>query len=146
MKRLITTMGLLLIVSLGLAACSGPAGTAQPVATSQTAATTGPQAANTATPNTIQADVPMLDNAQSLQVSLNGTYIAYEAKSTIGEATTFYQVQLEANGWERVNKNDSGFGDSITLLRSKPDQKISVTLQSISGSDNIRVLIALSPK
>ena len=96
--------------------------------------------------NTVADDVPLMDGAVGLKVSLNGTYIAYQVASTIEEATKFYQARLADNGWEQLNKSDSGFGDSITLLRSKPDQNISVTLQSISGSSNIRVLIVLLPK
>jgi len=132
-----------------LTACGGQAvTTTEPVVADTPVGGATPQVEPTATadPNTLPEDIPILDNAENLKITLKATYITYQAVSTVQDATAFYQEQLEATGWERVNKNDSGFGDSITLLRSKPDQNISVTLQSISGSDKIRVLIMLSPK
>lgn len=140
-----------------LMACGSTAGP-QPT---EVAPTSPPAVVNTAAPsdnseptpeaaptdaNTVQADVPMLDNPVDLKVTSNGTFIAYKAESTFEAATAFYQEQLEANGWERVNKNDTGFAENITLLRKKPDQNISVTIQLIAGSTQVRVQITLSPK
>lgn len=146
LARLLTVTGGLCVL---LTACGGQAAqTAQPAATDTPAGESTPRAEPTATTdaNALPEDVPILNNAENLKVTLKGTYITYQAASTVEDATRFYQESLEAAGWERVNKNDSGFGDSITLLRSKPDQNIAVTLQSIPGGDKVRVLIVLSPK
>ncbi len=150
MKRQMITLAITFLIGLTMPACAGNGGaTAEaetPVVPQPEAATVGPVETPTEDPNVVPEDVPILEGAESLEITLEGTYISYQAPSTVDEATKFYQEQLEAAGWARVNKKDSGFGDSITLLRSKPEQTIAVTLQSISGSQNVRVLIALSPK
>lgn len=144
MRCVIIRGGMILAASLWLAACGG--GSAPP-ASNGAGGPTQPVGSPTVPPETqIQEDVPILDGALDLRVTSNGTFIRYEAPSTIEDAIKFYQDQLAVQGWEQQNKGDSGFGDSITLLRSKGNQNISVTLQSIAGSDNVRVQIALSPK
>jgi hypothetical protein len=150
MKRQIVILAITWLIGLTMSACAGNGGATTeaetPAVPQPEAATAGPAATPTENLNVLPEDVPILEGAESLEVTLDGTYISYQAPSTVDDATKFYQDQLEAAGWERVNKKDSGFGDSITLLRSKPEQNIAVTLQSISGSQNIRVLIVLSPK
>jgi hypothetical protein len=96
----------------------------------------------TATPE-YAADIPFAEGARDIKVKAKGTSITYDVDdTTVAEITTFYQEQLKALGWEQQSKKDSGFGDSITLLRKKPDATISVTIQSISGSNTVRVLIS----
>jgi len=146
MRRAIILRGMVLAVSLALSACGGggggaPSGPSGGEATAATASTPTPDSLSQ-----IQEDVPILDGAVNLKVSSGGTVIRYEAPSTVQDATDFYQTQMAEQGWEQQNKGDSGFGDSITLLRSKPEQTISVTIQSIPNSDDVRVLITLSPK
>ena len=156
-SRAITRLAITLLAGF-LVACGSSAG---PQPTEGVAPTSAPVEANTPVPsggteptpeaaptdpNTVQDDVPMLDNPVDLKVTSNGTFISYKAEGPVETAITFYQEQLEAAGWERVNKNDTGFGDSITLLRKKPDQNISVTIQSIAGSTQVRVQITLTPK
>lgn len=145
----------LALLALPLAACApgAPVATSAP-AVENTAAPAEGEATQAAAPeatptpaNEIPEDVPIYAGALNLVIKSGGTVINYETPpSTVKEVTAWYQQQLEAQGWERINKNDSGFGDSITLLRKKPDQTISVTLQSIAGSENVRVQITLSPK
>jgi hypothetical protein len=154
MTRLCLRLGIsLLTLAVMLTACGGGAATEAPTAAPVSQDTPIPSGGDTPAPeatarpaNEIQADVPMLDNPIDLKITNNGTVINYKAEGTVETATTFYQEQLEANGWERINKTDSGFGDSITLLRKKPDQTISVTIQSIAGSSTVRIQITLSPK
>ncbi len=134
-----------LLLTFLLASCAAKAPTPASGSSSQSGSSGGP-APTEAAEITIQDDVPMMEAPLDLTVTSGGTYISYQAESTVDEATKFYQEQLEISGWERVNRNDTGFGDSITLLRAKPDQKITVTLQSIAGSTKIRVLITLSPR
>ncbi len=155
-SRTLTRLAFTLLAGL-LVACGSSAGpqptevapTTAPVVANTPAASGGPDSTPAVAPtdaNTLQDDVPMLDNPVDLKITSEGTFISYKAEATVEAATTFYQEQLEAAGWERVNKTDSGFGDSITLLRKKPDQNISVTIQSIAGSSQVRVQITLSPK
>jgi len=144
MRRILVRGGTLLIVCSVLAACGGGSGT--PAGSSSNSGNSNPPTGAAPPELQVQEDVPILEGALDLKVTSNGTYITYAALGTVDDATQFYQEQLAALGWEQKNRQDSGFGDSITLLRSKPDQNISVTIQSVSGGENIKVLIALSPK
>jgi hypothetical protein len=133
--------GVTLGCGLGLllaAACSAPA--ASPAVDDAPAAT--------ATPGPDLPDgVPVLDNAADLSVTADGSYIAYTAAATFDDTVAFYQDQLAANGWERINQNDAAFGSSTTLLRARPEANISVTIQSVPGDDNaVRVLISWTKK
>lgn len=102
----------------------------------------------TATPaNVIPEDIPVVEGALELKVTAGGNTIAYQApETTLETVTAYYQTELETLGWVMVNKKDSGFADSITLLRKKPDRNLSITLQSIAGSQNVRVLITIVQK
>ena len=148
-----------LIVALGLAACGGAAtpqiaatsvvnsSGGEPTATSASAAPTAQPEPTTVPKNPVPDDVPMMPGATKLKTTADNTYIAYEVASTTVEAVTkFYQDELLTHGWEQINRSDSGFGDSITLLRTKPDQNISVTIQSVAGSETVRVQITLIKK
>jgi hypothetical protein len=152
MKRLSALCLVLLMLTLAACAPGAPATSAPAVedtaAPSDSEATQAPAPEASPTPaNEIQADVPIFEGALNMVIKSGGNFISYETPpSTVKDVTTWYQQELEAQGWERINKTDSGFGDSITLLRKKPDQTISVTLQSIAGSENVRVQITLSPK
>lgn len=138
-----------------VAAC-GPAVTGEPTSGVEpivVATETVPAAAPTAMEATampadeIAEDVPIIEGALELTVTGGGSSITYQApNTTVEKMVEFYATELEARGWQRVNQRDSGFGDSITLLRKKPDRNISVTLQSIAGSPNVRVLITLISK
>lgn len=162
MKRL-TMTGLFLWMVVVLAACGGgapPVAPAQPaVAATSAPPSSGAEAAPTQIPveEPVQPQepqgpqvpeiVPVYEGAVDLKVTNDNSYIAYQIpEGTVEEVTKFYQEQLLLLGWEQKNKKDSGFGDSITLLRSRPDYNISVTIQSVSGSKSIRVLISLIPK
>lgn len=93
--------------------------------------------------NGIHPDVPIMEGADKLVVASQGAYITYEVLYTVEEVKTFYQEQLLANGWEQKNKVDSGFGESVTIIRSKPEYNISVTAQNLAGREGTRILITL---
>lgn len=149
MHHLKLILGMFLVLSLAVSACGGGGATEEGPAAGGGDTTTGGGGgapAATATEAALQEDVPILEGATDLKITSGGAVINYQVESTVAEATQFYQEQLAALGWEQLNKKDSGFGDSITLLRSKPEQNISVTLQSIAGSTSVRVQITLTPK
>ncbi len=128
------------LVSL-LAACGGGA---QPPVSAGGESGGGAPAPATPEP-AVAEDVPVLDGAFELVVRENGNYISYQADVPFEEAAQYYDTELAALGWERINKKDSGFGDSITLLRKKPDKRISVTVQGVGGSGStVRVLISVT--
>ncbi|MCC7358237.1 MAG: hypothetical protein IT317_02100 [Anaerolineales bacterium] len=138
-------VGLGLGLSLLLSACGGdaPAG-----GDSGGGGDTGGGAA--ATPTTgiaVPEHVPILAGAYDLTVTADGTYIAYKADEAYDAAVEYYQSELVAQGWEQINKNDAAFGESITLLRSRPEANISITIQSVPGdAPSVRVLISLTKK
>ena len=144
MHHLKFILGMFLAVSLAVSACGGGGATEEGPAAGGGGGVPAPAA--TATEAALQEDVPILEGATDLKITSGGAVINYQVESTVAEATQFYQEQLAALGWEQRSRTDSGFGDSITLLRSKPEQNISVTLQSIAGSTNVRVQITLTPK
>ena len=94
----------------------------------------------------LQDDVPVMDGALNLIVTAKGTYVKYEVVATVDEATEFYKTKMAELGWEQINKQDVSFGGNITLLRGKEDKNITVTIQSIPESDQVRVLINVIPK
>jgi len=155
MRRPRFIFGILLVAALGLAACGGGGqagvegggGSSGPEATAPGGEPPAGETLPTAPPAPeIPETVPILAEPIDLQVTSNGTYITYQAATTVEEATKFYQEELAARGWEQKSRTDSGFGDSITLLRSHTEYNISVTIQSVAGSDNVKVAITLIPK
>jgi hypothetical protein len=136
-------------VSLLLAACGGAASPAPATpggdgTVIDTVAGTAPTpTAGPSVPDT----VPILENAEDLSVTADASYIAYTAAGTFEDTVAYYQTELEGHGWERINQNDASFGSSTTLLRSRPEANISVTIQSVAGDDNsVRVLISWTKK
>jgi hypothetical protein len=125
-------------LSLALAACSGAPAAVDAGAGAEPTPTAGPSVPDT---------VPLLEGAYDLAVTADASYIAYKASIAYDDAVAYYQAELVAQGWEQINKNDAAFGGSTTLLRSRPEANISVTIQSVpGGEDTVRVLISLTKK
>lgn len=137
----LTRWGLLVWCGLSLlvAACGGGG-----------AANSGGDAPAAPTPTagpTVPETVPLLATAYDLAVTADDSYIAYKAPETYDTTVAFYQTELAALGWEQINRNDAAFGGSTTLLRTRPEANISVTIQAVPGDDNaVRVLISLTKK
>ncbi|OGO26721.1 MAG: hypothetical protein A2136_00795 [Chloroflexi bacterium RBG_16_54_11] len=100
------------------------------------------------TPSTPEtSDFPIFEGAVDYKSTGDGTYISYNVPDTTVEIVSkFYLEQLAAQGWEQKNKQDTGFGGSITIVRSKPDTTISVTIDTNAVNNGVRVLITLIPK
>lgn len=94
----------------------------------------------------VPADIPILEGAEGLRVTSNGSQISYEVVANFDEAVKFYQDELLALGWEQKSKKDSGFANNITLLRNNAKSNLSVTIQTVSGSDKLRISITRVPK
>lgn len=110
----------------------------------QIAAATGTAQANV---DALPVDVPIVEGAINLKFAANNTYITYEAPGTVEGIVEFYRNELSALGWEKKGSSpEQPLGGAITLLRSKPDKNISVTIQSIPQSDNVRILITVIGK
>jgi hypothetical protein len=104
-------------------------------------------AAPEASPTAEMSDVPIYAGAEDYKTTNNGTYISYVIPDVaIADVIKFYQDELAADGWEQKNKKDSGFGESITILRSKPDKNISVSIDTNVVNNGVRVLITIIPK
>lgn len=135
---------LLLLTASSLAACSretvesGPADDAAHVASTATAQ------ANLAL---VPADVPIHENAVNLKFAAGNTYISYEVLGTLEDIVAYYRDTMASLGWEkRNNSNEQPIGGALTMLRSKPDANISVTIQTIPESEYVRVLISVISK
>ncbi|MCC6298586.1 MAG: hypothetical protein IT314_04770 [Anaerolineales bacterium] len=139
-KRVILLLTLGAIV--GIAGCSRPEETGK--TDEQIAASTATVQANV---DALPDDVPIREGALNLKFAAGNTYITYEAPGTVDEIVEFYRIELQSLGWEKKgNSPESPLGGALTILRSKPDKNISVTVQSIPDSENVRVLITVIPK
>jgi hypothetical protein len=95
----------------------------------------------------LPTDVPMRADATNLKFAAANTYISYEVAGTVEEVVAYYRDSLEALEWKKQSKSaEQPIGGAVTLLRSKPDKSISVTVQAIPGSESVRVLISILVK
>jgi len=89
-------------------------------------------------------DIPVYANAEKLKFAAGNTYFTYEVPGTVDEVVEFYRTELQALGWEKKNNSsEEPLGGSLTLLRSKSDKNVSVTIQGIPESEYVRVLISI---
>lgn len=138
-KRLVLVF---IIAVLGIYGCARPQeGTKSD---EQIASSTATVQANI---DALPTDVPIHENADNLKFAAGNTYITYEVPGTVDEIVEFYRTELLALGWEKKgNSPEQPLGGALTLLRSKSDKNISVTVQSIPNSENVRVLITVIAK
>ena len=138
MKKVFLTLVLVIMTALALVGCSRPVEGPDKTDAEIVSATATAQANLAALP----VDVPIHPEAETLKFAAgNITYIVTGDVDTI---TNYYRAELETQGWEkRGNSPESPIGGALTLLRVKPDKNISVTIQSIPESDQVRVMITL---
>ncbi len=108
-------------------------------------------ASGTATAEVMQAampdDLPIPEGAFNMKLAANNTYISFEVLGPIEDVSAYYKEALIAEGWEKINNsNEEPMGGAVTLLRSKPTKNVSITIQSIPESENVRVLITVIGK
>lgn len=142
MRRFIFVTLVLLFVAVAGYGCSRPTEAGQ--TDEQIAAAT---AAAQAFVEAVPTDVPIHPDAEKLKFAAENTYITYEVAGGVDAIVEYYRTELEALGWEKRNNSpESPLGGALTLLRSKPDKNISVTIQSIPNSDSVRVLMTIISK
>lgn len=140
MKRIFSAMIVFGMMLLALAACSRPAGETQK-SEDELAAATATAEANLAG---LPTDVPIHPNAEQLKFAASNTSISYIVTGDLDTLVSYYRSELESQGWtKRGNSPENPIGDALTILRVKPDKNISVTIQGIPESDQVRVLITL---
>lgn len=133
---------ILLAVLLGVYGCARPQEETR--SDEQIAASTATVQANI---DALPIDVPIHESADKLKFAAGNTYITYEVPGTVDEIAEFYRAELLALGWEKKgNSPEQPLGGALTILRSKPDKNISVTVQSIPNSESVRVLITVISK
>lgn len=138
-KRLILV---LIVAVLGIYGCARPQ--EETKSDEQIASSTATVQANI---DALPTDVPIHENATNLKFAAGNTYITYQVPGTVDEIVEFYRAELLALGWEKKgNSPEQPLGGALTILRSKPDKNISVTVQSIPDSENVRVLITVIAK
>ncbi|NWF65588.1 MAG: hypothetical protein HXY38_14930 [Chloroflexi bacterium] len=139
-RTLILPLFVGLIAFMTLAACARTAEENQETEAEAVAAT-ATVAANVAA---LPPDIPIHPDAEDLKFAASNTSISYIVTGDVDTITNYYRAELEALEWtKRGNSPENPIGDAITLLRVKPDKNISVTIQGIPESDQVRVLIAL---
>lgn len=136
----VTLILLSLLLLLALTACSR--------STEETSKTDAEIAAATATTqanlSSLPADVPIHPEAEMLKFAAANTSISYIVTGDVETIANYYRTEMETQGWtKRGNSPESPIGGAITLLRVKPDKNVSVTIQSIPESDQVRVLITI---
>lgn len=137
MKRAVFLI-IILLAAL-IAGCSRPEETGK--TDEQLASSTATAQANV---DALPEDIPIREGALNLKFAASNTYITYEVPGTVDEIVEFYRTELLSLGWvKKGNSPETPLGGALTLLRSKPDKNISVTVQSIPESENVRVLITV---
>lgn len=142
MKMRLVSMLFLVVLVLGMASCNrGGAQTELNEDQTQSATATA-EAMLSAFPE----DIPIMEGATDLKMAANDTYYAYIVEGTLEDVVLYYRDQLEQLGWEkRGSSPENPIGGAQTLLRYKPEKNISVTIQSIPESTNVRVLMTIIP-
>jgi hypothetical protein len=140
MKKITLVVILIMMTVLGLVGCGRPAEEAGKTDDEIVAATATVQA----NLDLLPPDVPIHPEAETLKFAASNTSITYIVTGDVDTITNYYRSELEALEWtKRGNSPESPIGGAITLLRVKPDKNISVTIQSIPESDQVRVMITL---
>ena len=139
MRKFSAFILILVIYSLVLSGCGKPQEVVK--TDEQLAASTATAQANV---DSLPTDVPIHEGALKLKFAASNTYITYEVPGTVDEIVEYYRTELQTLGWEKKgNSPEQPLGGALTLLRSKPDKNISVTVQSIPDRKNVRVLITV---
>lgn len=143
MKRLVILGMLLLFIAVAGYGCSRPVETEGKTEEQIVAATAAAEENIAALPT----DLPIHPDAEKLKFAAENTYITYEVPGDVDTIVEYYRTELAAMGWEkRGNSPETPLGGALTILRSKPDKNVSVTIQSIPQSDYVRVLITVIQK
>ncbi len=140
MNRIKLLLVLAIILLTALVGCSRPTEGPEKTDAEVVSATATVQA----NLDSIPADVPIHPQAETLKFAAANTNISYIVSGGLQGITDYYRTELEAQGWtKRGNSPENPIGDAITLLRVKPDKNISVTIQGIPESDQVRILITI---
>lgn len=143
MKRIIAVFIFGMVATLALYGCGRPAEEAGKTDTEVAAATATTQA----NLDSLPTDVPIPPEAEQLRFAAQNTNISFIITSDLDTLVNYYRAELEFQGWtKRGNSPENPIGDAITILRVKPDKNISVTIQGIPESDQVRVLITIIVK
>jgi hypothetical protein len=142
MKKVTILTLVMLTGVIGLFGCARP--TEEVISNEEIISSTATVQANI---DALPTDVPIHENAINLKFAAGNTYITYEVPGDVDTIAEYYRTELAALGWEKKgNSPEQPIGGAITILRTKPDKNISVTVQSIPESENVRVLITVIKK
>ncbi len=159
----------LLVAAALVAACGSPAAapTEVPAVEEPTSAPVGDDAqpeatavvdtsgdAPTAEPEVetggVPADIPLIEGYRDLQISPDSTNMSYIIDGmTIADVVAYYQVELEAVGWEMGRAPDNALPNMGTMGRvNAQGDRVSFSLQNnpVGGFVVIRITISRSGK
>lgn len=142
MKTKLLFLSIPLIVMISLGACSPPQ-EEQKSASEIDAATATAQSNLSGLP----PEIPINEGGYNFRFAAENTYISYEVDGAFDTIVEYYRTELEALGWEKKNNsNEAPLSEALTLLRSRPDKNISVTIQQIPQRETVRILITVINK
>jgi hypothetical protein len=140
--RLFLILGVLLLVSVTVAACGGDKATEAPPAVEEQSPATSeeepqspveeaaPAEAEESTGPAMPPDVPVMPDYRDFQATTDFTNISYVVDSDIAEVVAWYQEQLPQYGWEMSRAPDSALGSIANLSRINADKdRLTISLQ-----------------
>ncbi len=150
-SKLVLITGIILILTVLLAACGNNQSTTAPVenaTTSETGTTTtqGP-AATERSKNGVPEDVPIMPDAYELQVATE-LNLSYKVDATIQEVVDFYQAEFPNYGWDVINNPDTVVGSMAQMSRSNANgDRLIFSLQNnpIANFTSVTIYITRTP-
>ena len=98
----------------------------------------------------VPADIPLIEGYRDLQISPDSTNMSYIIDGmTIADVVAYYQVELEAVGWEMGRAPDNALPNMGTMGRvNAQGDRVSFSLQNnpVGGFVVIRITISRSGK
>ena len=126
--------------SSGGSATQPTGGESQPVGETGT----GGESDQAVSPSGVPADIPVMDEAYSLQVMRAGDNIAYKVDNTMDEVVTFYQEQMPGAGWQESTSPDTIVASIASLVRvNDAGDRVVINLQSneLGGFVTVSILV-----
>jgi hypothetical protein len=90
-------------------------------------------------------DIPLVEGDKTSLVT-SQTFVTYFTSLDFNSVVTFYQNQMPANGWTKLDKESVQNANSAVLVFDKPDRKATVTLGINPANNSTVVVISVSQK
>ncbi len=156
-KKLFVVLGVLVILTLALAACgnggdTGGSSSNGGSTTTNSSDTNAAQPANVApavsesdaTEDEWPTDVPRPEDAYDIDVARGGTQITFKSPGDIENIVGYFQDELDAFGWGSEVTPDSAVGSMATMLRKNDaGETMSINIQYNELGDFVTLTMAI---